>query len=74
MNVYSVYVYENVFTDIAVIDNLRKFTSLTRLQLNNNLIEKIKGLEHLVNLTWLGKIKLCIQYSGMVLTNIYKIT
>nr|XP_019957358.1 PREDICTED: dynein regulatory complex subunit 3 [Paralichthys olivaceus] len=42
------------FKYILKIDNLWDFTSLTRLYLNNNLIERIGGLEHLVNLTWLN--------------------
>ena len=40
--------------DILQIDNLWCFTSLVRLQLDNNLIEKIENLDDLVNLTWLG--------------------
>ena len=40
--------------DILQIDNLWCFTSLVRLQLDNNLIEKIEHLDDLVNLTWLG--------------------
>ena len=42
-------------TDILKIDNLWEFTSLTKLQLDNNIIEKIEGLDVLVNLIWLGK-------------------
>jgi hypothetical protein len=30
---------------------------LTTLQLDNNIIEKIEGLDMLVNLEWLGKIQ-----------------
>lgn len=41
-----------------MIDHLWEFTSLTMLYLNNNLIEKIEGLDHLINLTWLSKMKL----------------
>jgi len=44
------------FVDILQIDNLWCFTSLVRLQLDNNLIEKIENLDDLVNLTWLGKL------------------
>lgn len=44
-----------LFTDILKIDNLWEFTKLTKLQLDNNIIEKIEGLESLVNLVWLGK-------------------
>ncbi|XP_053298670.1 dynein regulatory complex subunit 3 [Pleuronectes platessa] len=42
------------FRHILKIDNLWDFTSLTRLCLNNNLIERIEGLDRLVNLTWLN--------------------
>ena len=42
-------------TDILEIDNLWGFTSLTKLQLDNNIIEEIKGLDCLVNLIWLGR-------------------
>lgn len=41
------------FKNILEIDNLWSFTSLTKLQLDNNIIEKIKGLDELVNLIWL---------------------
>ena len=41
-------------TDILKIDNLWCFTSLVKLQLDNNIIEKIEGLDILVNLIWLG--------------------
>ena len=30
------------------------FVSLTKLQMDNNIIEKIEGLDKLVNLEWLG--------------------
>uniref|UniRef100_A0A3B1JE72 Dynein regulatory complex subunit 3 n=1 Tax=Astyanax mexicanus TaxID=7994 RepID=A0A3B1JE72_ASTMX len=46
---------------ILQIDHLWEFTSLTKLQLNNNSIEKIQGLEKLTNLLWLlsfNKIKM----------------
>ena len=43
------------FSDILKIDNLWEFTSLVKLQLDNNIIEKIEGLDLLVNLVWLGK-------------------
>ncbi|MEQ2294944.1 hypothetical protein AMECASPLE_009075 [Ameca splendens] len=42
------------FKDIMKMDFLHDFTSLVRLDLNNNLIEKIWGLDHLTNLTWLN--------------------
>ncbi|KAJ4931959.1 hypothetical protein JOQ06_010395 [Pogonophryne albipinna] len=41
------------FKNILRIDHLWEFTSLARLNLNNNLIENIEGLDHLINLTWL---------------------
>ncbi|XP_047215114.1 dynein regulatory complex subunit 3-like isoform X2 [Girardinichthys multiradiatus] len=42
------------FKDIMKMDFIHDFTSLVRLDLNNNLIEKIWGLDHLTNLTWLN--------------------
>ena len=42
------------FLDILKIDNLWQFVKLTKLQLDNNIIEKIEGLDALVNLQWLG--------------------
>ncbi|KAM9362271.1 dynein regulatory complex subunit 3 [Symphorus nematophorus] len=42
------------FRGLRSIENLWEFTSLTRLELNSNLIEKIEGLDRLVNLTWLN--------------------
>ncbi|XP_037400841.1 dynein regulatory complex subunit 3 isoform X1 [Pygocentrus nattereri] len=39
--------------NILKIGHLWEFTSLTKLQLNNNIIEKIQGLEKLTNLVWL---------------------
>uniref|UniRef100_A0A3P8SPY7 Dynein regulatory complex subunit 3 n=1 Tax=Amphiprion percula TaxID=161767 RepID=A0A3P8SPY7_AMPPE len=38
---------------IQKINNLWDFTSLEKLDLNNNCIEKIQGLDHLINLTWI---------------------
>lgn len=46
------------YSDILKIDHLWQFTSLTKLHLDNNIIEKIEGLESLVSLVWLGKYKL----------------
>eukprot|EP00730_Choanoeca_flexa_P015410 TRINITY_DN7071_c0_g2_i1.p1 TRINITY_DN7071_c0_g2~~TRINITY_DN7071_c0_g2_i1.p1 ORF type:complete len:540 (+),score=114.86 TRINITY_DN7071_c0_g2_i1:14-1633(+) len=40
---------------ILKIDNLWAFTSLRKLQLDNNLIERIENLDSLVHLEWLGK-------------------
>ncbi|OPJ87394.1 leucine-rich repeat-containing protein 48 [Patagioenas fasciata monilis] len=39
--------------DILQIDNLWQFENLTKLQLDNNIIEKIEALECLVHLVWL---------------------
>uniref|UniRef100_A0A4W3IAT2 Dynein regulatory complex subunit 3 n=1 Tax=Callorhinchus milii TaxID=7868 RepID=A0A4W3IAT2_CALMI len=39
--------------DILKIDNLWQFKTLTKLQMDNNIIEKIEGLETLINLVWL---------------------
>uniref|UniRef100_A0A8C4R2U5 Dynein regulatory complex subunit 3 n=1 Tax=Eptatretus burgeri TaxID=7764 RepID=A0A8C4R2U5_EPTBU len=41
------------FHRILTIENLRHFTGLVKLQLNNNFIEKIEGLDYLENLQWL---------------------
>uniref|UniRef100_A0A3B4YRY4 Dynein regulatory complex subunit 3 n=1 Tax=Seriola lalandi dorsalis TaxID=1841481 RepID=A0A3B4YRY4_SERLL len=41
------------YKNIQWIDHLWDFTSLARLDLNNNLIEKIEGLDRLISLTWL---------------------
>ena len=41
--------------DILRIENLWQFVNIVKLQLDNNVIEKIEGLENLVNLVWLGK-------------------
>lgn len=42
------------FSDILKIDNMWNFVALTKLQMDNNIIEKIEGLAKLVNLEWLG--------------------
>uniref|UniRef100_A0A8C6MN69 Dynein regulatory complex subunit 3 n=1 Tax=Nothobranchius furzeri TaxID=105023 RepID=A0A8C6MN69_NOTFU len=44
----------DLFTDILKIDILHDFTSLVKLDLFHNLIEKIEGLDSLYNLTWLN--------------------
>lgn len=44
------------YKNILKIDNLWCFTTLSKLQLDNNIIERIEGLDHLVNLVWLGKL------------------
>ena len=46
------------FSDILKIDNMWNFVALTKLQMDNNIIEKIEGLEKLVNLEWLGNGKI----------------
>ena len=40
--------------DILKIDNLWSLVNLTKLQMDNNIIERIEGLDMLVNLEWLG--------------------
>lgn len=40
--------------DILKIDNLWSLVNLTKLQMDNNIVEKIEGLDMLVNLEWLG--------------------
>lgn len=47
----------HVVSDILKIDNLWEFVNLTKLQLDNNIIEKIEALDSLVNLVWLGKVR-----------------
>ncbi|XP_061158434.1 dynein regulatory complex subunit 3 isoform X2 [Syngnathus typhle] len=42
------------YRNIQKIDHLWEFSALTKLNLNNNFIKKIEGLDHLVNLTWLN--------------------
>lgn len=46
-----------VALDILQIANLWPLENLTKLQLDNNVIEKIEGLESLVHLVWLGEIQ-----------------
>lgn len=43
------------YKNIAEISNLNNFDSLKTLRLDNNIIERIEGLDHLTQLTWLGK-------------------
>lgn len=45
----------SIVSDILRIDNLWQFESLQKLQLDNNNIEKIEGLENLTRLVWLGE-------------------
>jgi Leucine-rich repeat (LRR) protein len=35
-------------------ENLWLFSNLTKLQMDNNIIERIEGLDTLTKLTWLG--------------------
>jgi len=49
-------------TDILRMENLWCVKNLTKLQLDNNIIEKIEGLEALTNLVWLGKM---LVYEGL---------
>ncbi|KER21403.1 hypothetical protein T265_10273 [Opisthorchis viverrini] len=42
-----------VVLDILKIDHLWRFDKLVKLQLDNNIIEKIEGIDHLVHLRWL---------------------
>lgn len=44
-----------LYLDILVIGGLNQFTSLTELRLDNNIVEKIEGLDMLVNLVRLGE-------------------
>jgi len=41
------------FQNILKIDNLNGLQSLVKLQLDNNIIEKVENIEHLLNLEWL---------------------
>ncbi|XP_043957124.1 dynein regulatory complex subunit 3 isoform X2 [Gambusia affinis] len=42
------------FKNMVKMDFLHDFTSLIRLDLNNNIIQRIWGLDRLINLTWLN--------------------
>lgn len=50
----------SIISDILRIDNLWQFENLRKLQLDNNIIEKIEGLENLTHLVWLGKALSCV--------------
>ena len=41
--------------DILKMDNLWQFKNLVKLQMDNNIIERIEGLKTLTNLAWLGE-------------------
>ena len=43
-----------LYKDILKIDNLWSLVNLTKLQMDNNIIERMEGLDMLVNLEWLG--------------------
>ena len=49
-----------IIADILRIDNLWQFENLRKLQLDNNVIERIEGLEKLTHLVWLGKAPFCV--------------
>uniref|UniRef100_A0A3P8WIC9 Dynein regulatory complex subunit 3 n=1 Tax=Cynoglossus semilaevis TaxID=244447 RepID=A0A3P8WIC9_CYNSE len=50
----EVYKIRLEYKNILMISHLKDLTSLTRLDLNNNMIERIEGVDHLRNLTWLN--------------------
>jgi len=51
----EVFVLRLDFRNIFRMENLWLFTNLTKLQMDNNIIERIEGLDTLTKLTWLGK-------------------
>lgn len=57
-----------LYEDILKIDNLWSLVNLTKLQMDNNIIERIEGLDMLVNLEWLG-MKSLITYSNGIIMN-----
>lgn len=57
-----------IYEDILKIDNLWSLVNLTKLQMDNNIIERIEGLDMLVNLEWLG-MKSLITYSNEIIMN-----
>ena len=58
-------------SDILKIDNLWCFVNLVKLQLDNNIIEKIEGLDMLTNLVWLGKLFLKSVMAAISLHQLY---
>lgn len=54
------------------IDNLWSFVNLTKLQMDNNIIERLEGLEMLVNLEWLGINWFIFLHNNMLLIEGYK--
>ena len=61
-----------VCEDILKIDNLWSFVNLTKLQMDNNIIERLEGLEMLVNLEWLGICLFIFLHNNMLLAEGYK--
>ena len=61
-----------VCEDILKIDNLWSFVNLTKLQMDNNIIERLEGLEMLVNLEWLGICLFIFLHNNMFLFEGYK--
>ncbi len=51
--VASLKLYHLLCADILRIENLWQFTNLRKLQLDNNIIEEVCGLENLTQLEWL---------------------
>lgn len=49
------FVLQFLFIGLLRIENLHLLKSLRKLQLDNNSISKIEGLDNLHNLEWLGK-------------------
>uniref|UniRef100_A0A665W9J8 Dynein regulatory complex subunit 3 n=1 Tax=Echeneis naucrates TaxID=173247 RepID=A0A665W9J8_ECHNA len=54
INFSQVFEIRLAYRNILNIDNLWDYTSLTRLDLNNNMIKIIDGLDHLIHLKWLN--------------------
>lgn len=50
----TVRLFSFLYKDILKIDNLWSLVNLTKLQMDNNIIERMEGLDMLVNLEWLG--------------------
>ncbi len=74
-----IYLYKYIFIytvfntlDILKIDNLWAFENLTKLQLDNNIIEKIENISFLKNLQWLGKSFYLISYNFLFYKKHYK--
>ena len=54
MNFKEINVLSLSYKNILKIQNLDGLFRLEKIQLDNNLIERIENLDHLVNLKWLG--------------------